>query len=97
MGMAVGMWIAFLFLVSWVPAHWKRRAVGLGLITDISMHIVLQTLFGGDAAGRAGMLFAGILINVTMHLYKRFRGYEKLTLSGWVRYEPGHVKQEPQA
>ena len=88
MGMALGMWISFIFLTSWIPAHWKRRAVGAGLITDISMHVLLQTLFGGDAAGRAAMLFAGILINVTMHIYKRFCGYEKLTTAGWVRYEP---------
>lgn len=94
MGMAIGMWIAFLFLTSWVPAHWKRRAVGLGLFTDISMHVVLQTLFGGDAAGRAGMLFAGILINVTMHAYKRLCGYEKLTTTGWVRYEPTPLRKD---
>lgn len=82
----IAMWIAVMFLASWIPAQWKRRLVGMGLLTDISVHIVLQTLFGGDAGGRVAMLFAGILINVTMHSYRHLLGYEKLTTAGWVRY-----------
>ena len=86
MSTAITMYIAVLFLVSWVPAHWKRRIVGYGFLSDITVHFVLQTLFGGDANGRAGLLLAGVLINLTMHGYRRFFGYEKLTGSGWVRY-----------
>ena len=86
MGMGLAMWLSFLFLVSWVPAHIKRRIVGYGFISDITVHIVLQSLFGGDSAGRAGMLFAGILINVTMHVYRYMLGYEKLRGGKWVRF-----------
>lgn len=80
------MWISFMFLMSWVPAQWKRRIVGYGFISDISVHVVLQTLFGGDAAGRVSMLFAGVLINASMHLYRRMAGYEKLTMDGWQQF-----------
>lgn len=80
------MWVSFVFLMSWVPAHWKRRIVGYGFISDISVHVVLQTLFGGDAAGRVSMLFAGVLINASMHLYRRVAGYEKLTMDGWQQF-----------
>lgn len=87
MSMAIAMYIAFLFLATWLPAEWKRRAVGYGLLTDISVHVVLQGLFGGDAAGRVGLLLAGVMINATLHLYRRVAGWEKLTFDGWVRYD----------
>lgn len=86
MSTALAMYIAFLFLATWFPAKYKRRAVGYGLITDISVHVVLQSMFGGDANGRAGLLLAGVLINVTLHAYRRFFGYEKLSGFRWVRY-----------
>lgn len=86
MSMAIAMYIAFLLLTAWIPAEWKRRGVGYGLLADIAVHVILQTLFGGDAQGRVGMLLAGVLINVTMHAYRRYYGYEKLTLNGWQRY-----------
>lgn len=87
MGMAITMFIAFIFLMTWIPAQWKRRAVGYGLISDISVHVILQTMFGGDAAGRAGLLLAGCMINATLHLYRRVAGWEKLSFDGWVRYD----------
>lgn len=86
MSMAIAMYIAFMLLSLWLPAEWKRRAVGYGLLTDILTHVLLQTLFGGDAQGRVGMLLAGVLINITMHAYRRMYGYEKLTTRGWQRY-----------
>ena len=88
MGTAITMFIAFLLLVTWVPAQWKRRAVGYGLAADITVHFVLQSMFGGDANGRAGLLLAGVLINLSMHAYRRYFGYELLTTRGWVRH-PG--------
>lgn len=86
MSNGVAMWIAFVFLVSWVPMRWKRRIVGYGFIADVTVHVVLQTMFGGDAGGRVAMLFAGILINLTMHAFRALLGYEKLTHKGWVRF-----------
>ncbi len=88
MGTAITMFIAFLLLTTWLPPHWKRRAVGYGLASDITVHFVLQSMFGGDANGRAGLLLAGVLINFSMHAYRRFYGYELLSTKGWVRY-PG--------
>lgn len=73
---ALTMYVAILLLASWIPAHWKRRLVGMGLFTDIMVHVILQSMFGGDAAGRAGLLLAGVMINGTMHLYRKFAGYE---------------------
>ena len=80
------MWVSFMFLMSWVPAQWKRRIVGYGFISDVSVHVVLQVVFGGDAAGRVSMLFAGVLINASMHLYRRLAGYEKFTMEGWQQF-----------
>ena len=78
MGTAITMFIAFLLLTTWLPPHWKRRAVGYGLAADITVHFVLQSMFGGDANGRAGLLLAGVLINGTMHAYRGFAGYETI-------------------
>lgn len=86
MSMAIAMVIAFVLLSLWIPEQWKRRAVGYGLLTDIAVHIVLQTLFGGDAGGRVGMLLAGVMINGLLHAYRRFYGFEKLTTRGWQRF-----------
>jgi hypothetical protein len=86
------MFISLLFLASWIPAEWKRRAVGFGLGTDIAIHVVLQSLFGGDGDGRIAMLFAGVLMNASMHAYRALFGYETLVWSRmvWVRY-PGRL------
>lgn len=86
MGTAIAMYIAWLLLVTWIPAQFKRRAVGYGFLADITVHVILQTMFGGDANGRAGLLLAGVLINLTMHLYRWLHGYEKLTWNGWKRF-----------
>lgn len=86
MGTALAMYIAFILLATWIPPHWKRRVVGYGLLADITVHVILQTMFGGDANGRAGLLLAGVLINLTMHAYRRLHGFEKLTTKGWRRY-----------
>lgn len=86
MALAITMYISFLLLCRWVSPTWRRRFVGYGLVTDICVHVVLQGMFGGDAEGRAGLLLAGLLINMTMHAYKRLRGYERITETGWQRY-----------
>lgn len=80
MGTAITMFIAFLFLASWLSPATKRKLVGLGLLTDITCHVILQTMFGGDANGRAGLLLAGVLINASLHTYRKLYGWE--TLSG---------------
>lgn len=95
MSTAITMYIAVLFLTSWIPAKWKRRIVGAGLLADITVHVVLQSMFGGDANGRAGLLLAGVLINLTMHAYRYLFGYERLTTAGWERIAGAMTKPEP--
>lgn len=85
MSIAIAMYISFLFLATWLSAQTKRRIVGYGLVADISVHVILQWMFGGDAGGRVGLLLAGILINASMHAYRHFYGYETLSLKGWTR------------
>lgn len=97
MGTALAMYLSFLLLCRWIPPHWRRRCVGYGLFSDITVHVILQGLFGGDAAGRAGLLLAGVLINLTMHTYRSKCGYEKLTLDGWQRYNKDGTVVPPQA
>lgn len=86
MAMGIAMWIAVIFISTWVSAQTRRRIVGMGLLADIATHIILQSLFGGTGEERVGMLFGGILVNLTMHAYRWAYGYEKLTSHGWVRY-----------
>lgn len=86
---AIGLYVAFIFLTTWVSPTFKRRAVGYGLVADVSMHVLLQVMFGGDADGRAGMLIAGVFINLTMHAYRYFNGYETWSRdTGWVYHQP---------
>ncbi|HRP74558.1 MAG TPA: hypothetical protein PKZ27_03125 [Rhodocyclaceae bacterium] len=95
MGTALAMYLSFLFLSSWLSPTIKRRAVGLGLVTDITVHVVLQTMFGGDANGRAGLLLAGIMINLTMHAYRWWYGYETLGWRGWTLHAPARLTNAP--
>lgn len=80
MFMGISMFIAVMFLASWLSPKTKRKLVGMGLFTDIAVHTLLQSLFAGTGEERVGMLIAGILINLTMHTYKKLYGWE--TLSG---------------
>lgn len=80
MFMGISMFIAVMFLASWLSPKTKRKLVGMGLFTDIAVHALLQSLFAGTGEERVGMLIAGILINLTMHTYKKLYGWE--TLSG---------------
>ena len=95
MSTAITMYIAVLLLTSWLPAHWKRRIVGMGLISDISVHVILQSMFGGDANGRAGLLLAGVLINVTMHAYRGFAGYETIDWKELPNVVIGAINKQP--
>ena len=90
------MWVTLMFLSSWVPASIKRKAVGLGLLTDIAIHVALQFMFGGTGEERIGVLLGGIFFNMTMHLYRKLFGYEVLTWEGW-DFRPGKFRSTIQA
>lgn len=83
MFMGISMFIAVMFLASWLSPKTKRKLVGMGLVTDITVHALLQSMFAGTGEERVGMLIAGIFINISMHTYKKLYGYETL---GGVRY-----------
>lgn len=98
LGMGIGFYVAFIFLTTWVSPTIKRRAVGYGFIADIAMHITLQAMFGDDASGRGGMVLAGVLINLTMHTYRYFHGYETWSRStGWVHHQPTRLARRMDA
>ena len=86
MFMGIAMWISICFIATWLSPQTRRRIVGFGLLADIATHAILQTLFSGTGEERVGMLFGGILVNLTMHTYRWLQGYEKLGWNGWVRY-----------
>ena len=95
MGTALAMYISFLFMATWLSPTVRQRVVGMGLFADIGAHVVLQSMFGGDAEGRAGLLLAGVLINATMHAYRAWCGYQTLTLRGWVMHPPRRMATPP--
>ena len=84
-----GMWITVVFLATWLPSSVIRKAIGLGAVTDITIHLVLQFFFGGTGAERVGLLIAGVMLNVTMHLYKYLFGWE--TIGG--TFHPGKLRK----
>lgn len=97
-GMGVGFYVAFVFLTTWLSPTIKRRAVGYGFYSDVSMHFLLQMMFGGDAGGRGGMVLAGVLINITMHLYRYYNGYETWVKgTGWVHHQPTRLTRRAAA
>lgn len=96
LSIAIAMWISVLFFASWLSPATKRRIVGMGLFADITVHAVLQGMFGGDADGRAGLLLAGVMINMTMHAYRRYLGWETFSFDGWIRYNgAGQIISKP--
>jgi hypothetical protein len=83
-GLAV--WIALCIMFSWLGSKWRKRIVGMGLLTDISVHILLQVLLGGANDGRMAMLFGGVMFNLTLMLYRKLRGYSTLSQGEWVEH-----------
>jgi hypothetical protein len=94
-GLAV--WVALSIMFSWLGPKWRKRVVGMGLLTDISVHVILQTLLGGANDGRMAMLFGGVMFNLTLMLYRKLRGYSTLSNGEWIEH-PGwfrRVKSRP--
>lgn len=72
-----GMWITLCFLCTWIPPSLMRKIIGFGFVTDITVHLVLQFMFGGTGEERVGILMGGVLFNISMHFYKYMLGYER--------------------
>lgn len=82
---ALGMFIAVLFVTSWLRPTTKRRICGYALWFDIGSHVVLQMLFSGTGEERIAMLWAGIGVNLWLHAYRMAWGYERLQGTKWYR------------
>lgn len=73
----IAVFIALLMLFFWLPIEGRHAVVRAGAITDITVHIILQGLLGGDSYGRLSMLFGGVMFNLFLHLYRKLRVKEK--------------------
>lgn len=89
---AVAMFLMLVFFSSWFSTTLKRKIVGFGLLTDITIHATLQFMFGGTGEERIALLFAGLMFNTLMHLYRAMSGYYRFTFKGWKFVEPKGIK-----
>lgn len=69
----IAVYVALLMLFLWLPKHIRVLVASFGFFTDITVHLVLQGLLGGDGYGRMSMLFGGVMFNLTLMLYRKFR------------------------
>jgi hypothetical protein len=81
-GLAVFIMLCMMFM--WLGTKWRKRLVGFGLLTDISIHILLQAFLGGDGEGRLAVLFGGVMFNLFLMLYRKVWGYSTIEGGQWV-------------
>lgn len=98
-GVAVFVMLCMFFM--WFGSKWRKRLAGFGLLTDISIHILLQAFLGGDGEGRLAVLFGGVMFNLALMTYRKFRGYSTFTNGRWINhpgwfYRPKAVAHESQ-
>ena len=84
-GLAVFIMLSMMFM--WCGSKWRKRLVGFGLLTDISIHILLQAFLGGDGEGRLAVLFGGVMFNLSLMIYRKLRGYSTFTDGKWVMHK----------
>lgn len=89
-GLAV--WIGLCIMFSWAGSKWRKRLVGMGMLTDIATHVILQAMLGGASDGRMALLFGGVMFNLTLMLYRKLRGYSNYTDGQWVDH-PGLLRR----
>lgn len=80
-GIAVFVMLVMLFM--WAGTKWRKRLVGFGFLTDISVHILLQSFLGGDGEGRLAVLFGGVMFNLFLMTYRKVFGYEAFENGKW--------------
>ena len=85
-GIAVFIMLTMAFM--WCGTKWRKRLVGFGLLTDISVHILLQAFLGGDGEGRLAVLFGGVMFNFYLMFYRKLFGYSQFANGEW-RMFPG--------
>lgn len=81
-GIAVFVMLTMLFM--WCGKKWRQRLAGMGLFTDISVHIICQLLLGGANEGRLAVLFGCVMFNLSLMSYRKLWGYSSFTDGQWV-------------
>jgi hypothetical protein len=80
-----------MLIASHLEAQTLRRLVGYKLQVDIVLHGCIIVLFHSTFAGLMQAEFAGIMISISLRLYRHFMGYETLERIGaklvWKRHE----------
>lgn len=69
----IAVYVALIMLFLWLPKDMRVAVAKFGFFTDITVHLILQGLLGGDGYGRMSMLFGGVAFNITLMLYRKFR------------------------
>ena len=82
----IAVFIALSMFFIWFGKKWRKRVAGMGLFTDISIHIILQCLLGGANDGRLAVLFGGVMFNLALMFYRKTRGYTTYTDGQWVEH-----------
>ena len=83
-GIAVFVMLIMLFM--WAGTKWRKRLVGFGFLTDISVHILLQAFLGGDGEGRLAVLFGGVMFDLFLMFYRKVWGYSSFTNGEWTMH-----------
>ena len=81
-GIAVFIMLGMLFI--WCGTKWRKRLAGFGMLTDISVHILMQLFLGGDGEGRLAVLFGCVMFNLSLMAYRKLRGYSTIEDGEWV-------------
>ena len=78
--------MALCMLFIWCGRTWRKRLVGMGLVTDIGIHVILQIMLGGANDGRLAVLLGGVMFNLTLMFYRKTRGYSTRIDGEWVEH-----------
>lgn len=79
------------FLLTHLPSRWMRRLVGYKGWIDLVLHgTVILLFFGTSTLGLLQAELAAILFSISLRVYRKLNGYEKLHRRGiklvWIRY-----------
>jgi hypothetical protein len=69
----IAVYVALMMLFLWLPKEGRVFVARMGFFTDITIHFILQVMLGGDGYGRMSMLFGGVMFNLTLMAYRKYR------------------------
>ena len=74
---ALGTALCFILLFGYVG---YRKVAGFAIVADIGIFITMLWLFKGTYAGAMTGIIAGLLVTIFLRGFRRFAGYDVLTL-----------------